>query len=133
MGGRGKHSASNFAFKCKYYTKLSTASVITNTATKPAARGINATYRSNSGMSWERRQWVRRLLFRTQGERMPFIEYYINVGSHMSYAPKIILFSQYGFKRVWRFIPNKDVVLAPGVPCYGMNNGVLSQENLTVS
>ena len=43
------------------------------------SRGINATYRSNSGMSWERGQWVWELLFRTQGERMPFIEYYINV------------------------------------------------------
>jgi len=41
-------------------------------------RGINATYRSNSGMSLERGQWVWELLFRTQGERMPFIEYYIN-------------------------------------------------------
>ena len=44
-----------------------------------AARGINATYRSNSGMDWERGQWVWELLFRTQGERMPFIEFYINV------------------------------------------------------
>ena len=44
-----------------------------------ASRGINATYRSNSGMDWERGQWVWELLFRTQGERMPFIEFYINV------------------------------------------------------
>jgi len=44
-----------------------------------ADRGINATYRSNSGMDWERGQWVWELLFRTQGERMPFIEFYINV------------------------------------------------------
>jgi len=44
-----------------------------------AARGINATYRSNSGMDWERGQWVWELLFRTQGERMPLIEYYICV------------------------------------------------------
>jgi len=44
-----------------------------------AARGINATYHSNSGMSLERGQWVWELLFITQGERMPFIEYYINV------------------------------------------------------
>jgi len=44
-----------------------------------AARGIDATYRSNSGMDWERGQWVWELLFRTQGERMPFIEFYINV------------------------------------------------------
>jgi uncharacterized membrane protein YkoI len=43
------------------------------------SRGINATYRSNSGMSWERGQWVWELLFRTQGERMPLIEFYINV------------------------------------------------------
>ncbi|MCL2576878.1 MAG: copper amine oxidase N-terminal domain-containing protein [Defluviitaleaceae bacterium] len=43
------------------------------------SRGINATYRSDSGMSWERGQWVWELLFRTQGERMPFIEFYINV------------------------------------------------------
>jgi len=44
-----------------------------------ASRGINATYRSNSGMEWERGQWVWELLFRTHGERMPLIEYYINV------------------------------------------------------
>ena len=42
-------------------------------------RGINATFRSDSGMSFERGQWVWELLFRTQGERMPFIEYYISV------------------------------------------------------
>jgi len=46
-----------------------------------ARRGINATYHSNSGMDWERGQWVWELLFRTQGERMPFIEFYINVDS----------------------------------------------------
>ena len=44
-------------------------------------RGINATFRSDSGMDWERGQWVWELLFRTQGERMPFIEFYINVDS----------------------------------------------------
>ena len=44
-----------------------------------AYRGITATYRSNSGMDWERGQWVWELLFRTQGERMPFIEFYISV------------------------------------------------------
>ena len=44
-----------------------------------ASRGINATYRSNSGMDLERGQWVWELLFSTQGERMPLIEYYINV------------------------------------------------------
>jgi len=44
-----------------------------------ADRGINATFRSNSGMSWERGQWVWELEFRTQGERMPIIEFYINV------------------------------------------------------
>jgi len=42
-------------------------------------RGINATYRSNSGLDFERGQWVWELLFRTQGEHMPLIEYYINV------------------------------------------------------
>ena len=41
-------------------------------------RGINATYRSHSGLSLERGQWVWELLFRTQGERAPLIEYYIN-------------------------------------------------------
>ena len=46
-----------------------------------ASQGINATYRSNSGMDWERGQWVWELLFRTQGERMPLIEFYINVDS----------------------------------------------------
>ncbi|MCL2249464.1 MAG: zinc ribbon domain-containing protein [Oscillospiraceae bacterium] len=44
-----------------------------------AERGINASFRSDSGMSWERGQWVWELLFSTQGERMPFIEYYINL------------------------------------------------------
>ena len=44
-----------------------------------ARRGINATFRRDSGMSWERGQWVWELEFRTQGERMPIIEYYINV------------------------------------------------------
>jgi len=44
-----------------------------------AVRGINATYRTNSGMSWERGQWVWELEFRTHGERMPIIEFYINV------------------------------------------------------
>lgn len=44
-----------------------------------ADRDINATFRSNSGMSWERGQWVWELEFRTQGERMPIIEFYINV------------------------------------------------------
>ena len=43
-----------------------------------ASRGIDATYRSHSGMDWERGQWVWELLFRTHGERMPLIEYYIN-------------------------------------------------------
>jgi len=43
------------------------------------SRGINATYHSNSGISWERGQFVWELLFRTQGERMPFIEYHISV------------------------------------------------------
>jgi len=43
-----------------------------------ANRGINATYRSNSGLDWERGQRVWELLFSTHGERMPLIEYYIN-------------------------------------------------------
>jgi len=43
-----------------------------------AVRGINASYRSNSGIDREKGQWVWELLFRTTGERMPFIEYYIN-------------------------------------------------------
>lgn len=43
-----------------------------------AGRGINATFRSDSGLDWERGQLVWELLFRTQGERMPLIEYYIN-------------------------------------------------------
>ena len=42
------------------------------------ARGIDAAYRSNSGIDREKGQWVWELLFRTTGERMPFIEYYIN-------------------------------------------------------
>ena len=44
-----------------------------------ARRGINATFSRDSGMDWERGQWVWELLFRTQGERMPLIEFYINV------------------------------------------------------
>jgi len=44
-----------------------------------AYRGISATFRRDSGMSWERGQWVWELEFRTQGERMPIIEFYINV------------------------------------------------------
>ena len=44
-----------------------------------AVRGIDAAYRSNSGIDREKGQWVWELLFRTTGERMPFIEYYINV------------------------------------------------------
>ena len=43
-----------------------------------AVRGIDAAYRSNSGVDRERGQLVWELLFRTTGERMPFIEYYIN-------------------------------------------------------
>ena len=44
-----------------------------------AARGINATFRRDSGIEWERSQWVWELEFRTHGERMPIIEFYINV------------------------------------------------------
>ena len=44
-----------------------------------ANRGINATFSRDSGMDWERGQWVWELLFRTHGERMPLIEFYINV------------------------------------------------------
>ena len=44
-----------------------------------AERGINATFRRDSGMDWERGQWVWELEFRTQGERMPIIEFYISV------------------------------------------------------
>lgn len=43
------------------------------------ARGISATFRSDSGMEWERGQWVWELLFTTEGESMPFVEYYISV------------------------------------------------------
>ena len=42
------------------------------------SRGISATYRSNSGIDWERGQRVWELLYTTHGERMPLIEYYIN-------------------------------------------------------
>jgi len=44
-----------------------------------ATRGITATFHTDSGISWERGQWVWELEFRTQGERMPIIEYYISV------------------------------------------------------
>ena len=44
-----------------------------------ANRSINATFHRDSGMDWERGQWVWELEFRTQGERMPIIEFYINV------------------------------------------------------
>jgi len=43
-------------------------------------RGISATYRTNSGMSWERNQWVWELEFRPNGAR-GVIEYYINVNT----------------------------------------------------
>ena len=39
-----------------------------------AAHGINAASRRDSGMDWERGQWVWELTFRTQGERMPIID-----------------------------------------------------------
>lgn len=42
-------------------------------------RGITATFRSDSGMEWERGQWVWELLFASEGENMPFVEYYISV------------------------------------------------------
>jgi len=42
-------------------------------------RGITAAFKEDSGMEWERGQWVWELLFTTQGERMPFVEYYISV------------------------------------------------------
>jgi len=44
-----------------------------------ASRDIDATFRSSSGIDWEKGQWVWELLFNTHGERMPLIEYYINV------------------------------------------------------
>ena len=43
-----------------------------------ASRGITATFRAHSGMSWERRQWVWELEFSPTGQR-GVIEYYINV------------------------------------------------------
>ena len=42
------------------------------------SRNISATYHSNSGIDLEKGQRVWELLFRTHGERMPLIEYYIN-------------------------------------------------------
>ena len=42
-------------------------------------RGISATFREDSGMEWERGQWVWELFFTTEGESMPFVEYYISV------------------------------------------------------
>ena len=42
------------------------------------SRGINAAYRSNSGLDRERGQLVWELLFKTHGHHMPLIEYYIN-------------------------------------------------------
>ena len=44
-----------------------------------ARRGIDATFHRDSGIDWERGQWVWELEFRTHGERMPIIEFYINV------------------------------------------------------
>jgi len=43
-----------------------------------AAQGINATFLEDSGMEWEYGQLVWELLFRAHGERMPYIEFYIN-------------------------------------------------------
>jgi len=45
-----------------------------------AARGINATFRANSGISWERGQRVWELEFRPTASR-GVIEYYINVNT----------------------------------------------------
>ncbi|MCL2853643.1 MAG: stalk domain-containing protein [Defluviitaleaceae bacterium] len=45
-----------------------------------SARGISATFRANSGMDWERGQWVWELEFRPNGQR-GVIEYYINVNT----------------------------------------------------
>jgi len=44
-----------------------------------ARRGISASFQSSSGIEREYGQYVWELLFRTHGERMPFIEYYISV------------------------------------------------------
>jgi len=42
-------------------------------------RGITATFYADSGMEWERDRWVWELTFRTEGEQMPYVEYYISV------------------------------------------------------
>jgi len=44
-----------------------------------ARQGYTGTFRSNSGMDWERGQWVWELLFRVEGGRLPLVEMYINV------------------------------------------------------
>ena len=42
-------------------------------------RGYTGTFRRDSGMDFERGQWVWELLFRVQGGRLPLVEMYINV------------------------------------------------------
>ena len=44
-----------------------------------ARRGHTGTFRTHSGMDWERGQWVWELEFSVQGGRLPLVEMYINV------------------------------------------------------
>jgi len=44
-----------------------------------ARRGHSGTFSSDSGIDWERGQWVWELLFRVEGGRLPLVEMYINV------------------------------------------------------
>jgi hypothetical protein len=43
-----------------------------------ASRGYSGTFHRESGMDWERGQWVWEILFRVEGGREPFVEMYIN-------------------------------------------------------
>jgi uncharacterized membrane protein YkoI len=44
-----------------------------------ASRGHEGTFRNQSGMDWERGQWVWELEYRVDGGRLPFVEMYVNV------------------------------------------------------
>lgn len=46
-----------------------------------ARRGYAGSFRTHSGMSWERGQWVWELEFAMQGGRLPLVEMYINVNT----------------------------------------------------
>jgi len=71
-GGNQNNRPSNPAISMERAIEIANADL--------AARNISATFRANSGMSWERGQWVWELEFRPATGR-GVIEYYINVNT----------------------------------------------------